>query len=96
MSTKDYIPASPDTFNVYQENFVNQVDENAPRWGTAPFAIMPLHEQQAVWNTVYPKAANPQNRTPADVLERQEAQALAQSHRKPLCAAGKDVGIWEI
>jgi hypothetical protein len=76
MSTaKDYIPTNPDEFNAYQENFVNQVDGNAPRWNIMLPAITPLHEQQAVWNAVYPKAANPNNRTPADVLERQEAQA---------------------
>jgi hypothetical protein len=74
-TTKDYIPAGPNAFHAYQENYVTQVDENAPAWNITPAAVTPLHERQAVWNEVYPRAANPQNRTMADVLERQEAQA---------------------
>jgi hypothetical protein len=73
-TTKDYIPANPDEFNAYQANFVNQVDIHAPEWNILLPAITPLHDQRMTWDTVYPKAANPQNRTPADVLARQEAQ----------------------
>jgi hypothetical protein len=76
MATKDYIPAGPDTFNAYQKNLVELVDLNQGTWTIPAVSIVPLHDQQVLWNTAYPKAANPQNRTPADVLERQECQAI--------------------
>jgi hypothetical protein len=75
-TSRDYIPASPDTFNVYQENFVTQVDQNYHRWNIDwDTTVMPLRNWRDQWNAVYPKAVNSQNRTSADVLERKECQA---------------------
>jgi hypothetical protein len=72
---KDYIPSNPDEFNLYQENFLSMADQNQNIWNIADATLNPMRDQQVHWNVVYPKAVNPQNRTPADVLERQEAQA---------------------
>jgi hypothetical protein len=76
MPSKDYIPENADIFNAFQENFVNLVDLNQGIWNIPAVSIDPLHNQQALWVVAYPKAISPKNRTPADVLERQECQAI--------------------
>jgi hypothetical protein len=75
MPTRDYIPAGPNAFHSYQGNFVTLIDAHKDAWNIAAAAIAPLHTQQAIWDEVYPRAANPQNRTRADVLERRACQA---------------------
>jgi hypothetical protein len=74
-STQDYIPKNPDTFHAFQGNYVSEVEENLPQWQISDVDIAPLKTQQAAWDIVYPAAAIPNNRTPADVLARQERQA---------------------
>ncbi|MDR2362299.1 MAG: hypothetical protein LBD91_06165 [Prevotellaceae bacterium] len=75
MSTHDYIPKGPNAFNTFQFNFIDLVTTNKAAWGITDAAIAPLAAQKAVWDVVYPKASNEDNRSRADVLAREECQA---------------------
>jgi hypothetical protein len=72
---RDYVPAGPDAFNAFQENYVTVVGQNLPQWQIADPDFAPLRTLQAAWDIVYPAAVNPHNRTQADVLARKECQA---------------------
>jgi hypothetical protein len=72
--SKEYIPEGPNAFNAFQENYMNVVGQNLTTWQIDPTYFAPLLTLQGRWNIVYPAASNPQNRTQADVLERNECQ----------------------
>ncbi len=72
---KDYIPQSPDAYNAWQGNFVDETSANLQNWGIDAQIFQPVLDEQTEWDKVYPKAVNPQNRTQADVTARTEKQS---------------------
>jgi hypothetical protein len=72
--SREYIPAGPNAFNAFQENYISVVEPNLSMWQIAPTYFAPLTVLQSRWNIVYPAASNPQNRTQAAVRERNECQ----------------------
>jgi len=69
----DYIPKSDADMNVWQGDFVKEVETNAVAWGIHAEDVAHLKSKQSVWITCYGKASNKQNRTSADVLAKDDS-----------------------
>ena len=67
MKSTDFIPRSDAEFNLWQQFLIVQVQTNATAWGILASDVTLLIAAQAIWNAVFAKAGNKQNRTPADV-----------------------------
>jgi hypothetical protein len=62
------MPHNDVVFNVWQGNFVTNVDANATPWGVPATKVTELKGNQTAWTTVYGKVSNWSNTTPTDRL----------------------------
>ena len=70
----DYIPTSDSDFNVWQSNTLNEISPNLTAWGIATSSFQQLQALQTKWSNAYLKASNKQNRTSADVQDKNDAR----------------------
>lgn len=70
----DYMPTSDSDFNVWQDNTMKQIAINLIKWFIAEKSFQNLQVLQAKWTAAYLKASNKQNRTSADVQEKNDAR----------------------
>ena len=74
MSNTDFIPHSDGAFNLWQVDFVQDVEQNATAWGIAIEDVTLLKAKKSVWDAAFSKASNKQNRTSADVQAKDDAR----------------------
>ncbi|MBP1640154.1 MAG: hypothetical protein H6Q17_1737 [Bacteroidetes bacterium] len=70
----DYIPPGDSAFNVWQGNTMNQISSNLIAWFIADKNFQDLQTLQTKWSSAYLKASNKQNRTSADVQDKNDAR----------------------
>ncbi len=73
MSNSDFVPHSDGAFNLWQGDFVQEIEQNAPVWGIAMEDIASLRAKKSAWDLAFSKASNKQNRTAADVQAKDDA-----------------------
>ncbi|MDR0729002.1 MAG: hypothetical protein LBF19_02610 [Prevotellaceae bacterium] len=71
--SKDFIPRSYPSFNVWQGNLVTKVVAGATGWNIPADAVTRIQTKQARWQTAFAVANDPATRTSAAVKEQQEA-----------------------
>jgi len=69
----DYVPTTDAGFDTWQESVVSTSETHATEWGIPEATISSLRSKQTAWATAYGKASNKQNRTSADVTEKNDA-----------------------
>jgi hypothetical protein len=83
MSSFDFVPRTDADFNIWQTSVISISQTNATAWGIPATEITALTGLQTPWNNTFAKAANKQNRTPADVKAKKDAHdALEKALRK--------------
>ena len=70
----DYVPKPDGGFNDWQDILLTYSSENATAWGIPADVVADGKAKQTVWTVCYAKANNKQNRTAADVLDKNEAR----------------------
>jgi hypothetical protein len=70
----DFVPKSDADFNNWQSELISNVAVNAGKWGIPVDDLTKLQDKQANWIAVFAKSANRQNRTQADVQEKNETR----------------------
>lgn len=69
----DYIPKNDADFNVWQGNLVAILTPNITIWGIDIDDFTLVKSKQTTWEAAFAKASNKQNRTSADVLDKDNA-----------------------
>jgi hypothetical protein len=70
------IPQGRNDFNGFQENFIVTVEPMLDSFGITAESFKPLADEQQVWQQLWQKTVNPQNRTQADVQARDGEQKV--------------------
>jgi hypothetical protein len=69
----DYLPLSDAEFDDWQSNLMTTIGSNLVQWGIPEADFDGLKLKQPVWESAWGKAANRQNRTQADVVDKDAA-----------------------
>ncbi len=72
--SKGMVPQGHEDFNLFQDNFTTVVEPKLDDYGIAAESYKPIKDEKPKWTEAYQKAINPQNRTQADVLARNNEQ----------------------
>lgn len=70
----DYIPQNDAEFNLWQANMVEIAGANLENWAVNPDDFSTLTGLQEYWAIAFSKASNKQNRTSADVQDKEDAR----------------------
>jgi len=86
MSNVDFIPRSDGEFNLWQGTLVEYTALNLSAWGIPEPDFAIVKSKQTAWVAAYAKASNKQNRTSADVTEKDEAHVEYEAVIRPFVA----------
>ena len=70
----DYIPNNDAKFTFWQTSLMKITEANLPQWNIPTLEFADLKKKQTRWNNAFDKASNRQNRTSADVQDKNDAR----------------------
>jgi hypothetical protein len=73
LMSNDYMPASEDGFNDFQETLLPYLMQHSQAWGLTEPQIVPLTIEQTTYRNAWIAARDPATRTPAAIKARQDA-----------------------